>query len=167
MLRWISVLLIVSLAINTITLIILLQHKHNDIKPTVEDIIPRPTQTDFAEANTSEQSQHIIHISNGLQKLSFQIQKLEALISRQEISEASIQDHPISNQLQQTFEEANQLGHERIDVILSQGNLDHESIHELRRVMSKMSPKEHHQALQKLVIAINNGELILQPGVTL
>ena len=165
--RWISVLLIVSLAINTITLIMLLQHKHNDINPTIKNIAPHSTQSDFPEANASEQSQHIIYISNELQKLSFQIQKLEALISRQGFSDITVQDHPISNQSQQTFEEANQLGHERIDAILSQGNLDHESIHELRRVMSKMSPKEHHQALQKLVIAINNGELILQPGVTL
>ncbi|NVJ59856.1 MAG: hypothetical protein HWE27_05665 [Gammaproteobacteria bacterium] len=52
-----------------------------------------------------------------------------------------------------------------INEVLSTGMMDQNDVHTLRQRMSKMSPQEHDRELHRIIMALNNGDIELPPGV--
>ncbi|MCW9015975.1 MAG: hypothetical protein OQJ89_03360, partial [Kangiellaceae bacterium] len=102
-----------------------------------------------------------------LGRLNSEVKKIEKLLTDKEKSTPAESSPVDSQKTRSIVENANRVGMESVEQTLLGGSLDQEGVHNLRQVMADMSSEEHHKALQKLIIAINNGDLVLQPGTIL
>ncbi|MCW8877533.1 MAG: hypothetical protein OQK04_08380 [Kangiellaceae bacterium] len=164
--RWIGILLIISVVINSVTLILLT--KGNNTTPTIVSEAPRVQPYDEKmSSNYSAFDIKQLELLEQLGRLNSEVKKIEKLLTDKEKSTPAESSPVDSQKTRSIVENANRVGMESVEQTLLGGSLDQEGVHNLRQVMADMSSEEHHKALQKLIIAINNGDLVLQPGTIL
>ena len=174
MIRWFTFLLIATLLINCLTLSLLLK-KDSNYEKFYEAMTAAKSNTIVAQSIQQEEiEQKFFHLSQQLQNLRIQINDIQTKVNQvthtKNISSSSKQHDKTSKPTKNEFErqeQANNKGLDAIDNILLEGSLSQKGSIELHYMMSKMSPEKHQQALQKLIIAINNGHLTLLPGAVL
>ena len=164
--RWIGILLIISVIINSITLILLTKNNNNATNAVAEtpQVIPQdnPPHLNYSAFDTKQ-----LELLEQLGRINSEVKKIERLLANHEMSGREKMTSQESTPLTKVVEDANRIGMQSVEQTLLDGSLDQEGVHNLRQVMADMSSEEHHKALQKLIIAINNGDLVLHPGTIL
>ena len=118
--------------------------------------------------------QQYSYLSHQIQKLSLQLENVQTHLIKNKNNQF---DHAkamtLADKSEDDFvlddktEQADEVGFVAVDTVLVSGSLDQDGVVALRQVMSNMSSEAHHKALRKLIIAINNGNLVMQPGAVL
>ncbi|PWK54346.1 hypothetical protein [Pleionea mediterranea] len=122
-------------------------------------------------ANHRSLNEKINHLSHLVNSLSIKVTSLTKTIenNRTSVAESSlpVSKEPLTDYQQALLEQHNETGYQAVESVLSIGSLDQQGVHRLREKMAKMSPEDHQAALQKLIMAINRGEIEVLPGTVL
>lgn len=128
--RWIGTLLVVSLIINSITLILLT--KSNRSTPPIVSEPPRINpQVENANLGYSAFDMRQLELLEQLGRLNSEVKKIEQLLTNKEnaIAEKSLPAEP--PKILSSVENANRIGMESVEQTLLGGSLDQEGVHNL------------------------------------
>lgn len=67
--------------------------------------------------------------------------------------------------VEQQYAEVNQQAELAVDEVIANGVMSQEDVHRLRMQMANMSPEAHQRELQRIIVALNRGDIELPPGV--
>ncbi len=93
------------------------------------------------------------------------LQKLSQNSSNYSDSQASEQSAEERARIEQQYAEVNQQAVIAVDEVIANGVMSQEDVHRLRMQMANMSPEAHQRELQRIIIALNRGDIELPPGV--
>ncbi|WP_444996211.1 hypothetical protein [Aliikangiella sp. IMCC44359] len=167
--KWINFIFAIVLIFNTTLLFIFLK------KSTEKNNFNREYSQVYLKNNKSTQlsevEQQYYYLSEQVQALSGQLKNIETYLTNDENIQPNLikvkKQETNLLELSETINQANEKGAIAVDNILIAGTLDQNGAITLRQTMAQMSADEHHKVLQKLIIAINNGNLVMQPGALL
>ncbi len=164
--------LVAILILNVVIFLLVFNLNGNQHSYKKESVVSQ--SNDYQLTSVEALEQQYSHLSQQIKNLSFQLENIKTDL----VKNKNIQvDHakvvtPVDNSedsfaLNDKANQADEAGFVAVDTVLVSGSLDQAGAISLRQAMSNMSSEAHHQALRKLIIAINNGNLVMQPGAVL
>lgn len=160
------------LILNFVIFLLLFQMSGNEHTHKKAEVVSH--SNDYQLTSVRELDQQYSYLSQQIQNLSLQLENIQTDSIKNKNKQL---DHAKAVTLVDKSEDdfvlddkadgADETGFVAVDTVLVSGSLDQDGVVSLRQVMSNMSSEAHHKALRKLIIAINNGSLVMQPGAVL
>ncbi|WP_144393783.1 hypothetical protein [Pleionea sediminis] len=176
--RRIDYFILVFLILNTLLLAVsLIQNKERNKNFLPENKVSEAIESSDAVKgfNTVSNNQKVEQLNRSISQLlvetsdlKFKLGKIEKALSKSQYLETVTQsnhEESVNEQLKAKYELNDQKAESYIDELFSAGVMNQNDVHTLRQRMVNMSPEAHDRELQRIIMALNRGDIELPPGV--